>query len=233
LHVLAVVGSPRRRGNTEILVDRTLEGMRAAAKDRGIDIEIHEAFLQDLRATPLRSSDGSSYRAPDVTAQTSDCTRSWDTSVLGADSLLSRQRTVTPSTRRSRREQGCPASDTDGSPCVSGPVPFHASPDGERRAPALLYTTGIQRRVPQRRVRSVPAGRRALRRSPRPVARRRSTTGGKRPLPTTLNFRPRYVDDRPGRKHGRLPGPLEGTPRHRLRSRYRESHRPWPRRGRG
>ena len=52
MKVLCISGSPRRRGNTELLLDRALEG----AKERGADVE--KIVLSELNIHPCRHCDG-------------------------------------------------------------------------------------------------------------------------------------------------------------------------------
>jgi multimeric flavodoxin WrbA len=50
MKVLGVVGSPRKEGNTDILVDEALRGAREAGR------ETEKIFLNDLRITPCQST---------------------------------------------------------------------------------------------------------------------------------------------------------------------------------
>lgn len=52
MKLLAVVGSPRKGGNTDILVDRMIEG----AKTRGAEVE--KVYLNDLSIRPCQGCDG-------------------------------------------------------------------------------------------------------------------------------------------------------------------------------
>jgi len=52
MKVLGISGSPRRKGNTELLLDRALEG----ARERGADVE--KIVLSDLDIHPCRHCDG-------------------------------------------------------------------------------------------------------------------------------------------------------------------------------
>ncbi|MCK5733669.1 MAG: flavodoxin family protein [Candidatus Latescibacteria bacterium] len=52
MKILGLSGSPRRRGNTELLLDRALEG----AKERGADVE--KIVLSELNIHPCRHCDG-------------------------------------------------------------------------------------------------------------------------------------------------------------------------------
>jgi len=52
MKVLGISGSPRRGGNTELLLDRALEG----ARERGADVE--KIVLSDLAIHPCRHCDG-------------------------------------------------------------------------------------------------------------------------------------------------------------------------------
>ena len=52
MKILGLSGSPRRGGNTELLLDRALEG----AKERGADVE--KLVLSDLKLHPCRHCDG-------------------------------------------------------------------------------------------------------------------------------------------------------------------------------
>lgn len=49
MRVLGVVGSPRKEGNTDILVDEALRGAREAGR------ETEKVFLNDLRISPCQS----------------------------------------------------------------------------------------------------------------------------------------------------------------------------------
>jgi multimeric flavodoxin WrbA len=62
MKVLGVVGSPRRGGNTEILVDEVLRG----AEDTGANVE--KIFLNDLSIKPCQST------CSDVCKETGNCT---------------------------------------------------------------------------------------------------------------------------------------------------------------
>ena len=52
MNILGLCGSPRRGGNTELLLDRALEG----ARERGADVE--KIVLSDLNIHPCRHCDG-------------------------------------------------------------------------------------------------------------------------------------------------------------------------------
>lgn len=49
MKVLGVVGSPRKEGNTDILVEETLRGAKEAGR------ETEKVFLNDLRISPCQS----------------------------------------------------------------------------------------------------------------------------------------------------------------------------------
>ena len=50
MNILAIVGSPRKGGNTDILVDRVIQG----AKSQRPDISVTKIYVSDLRLEPCR-----------------------------------------------------------------------------------------------------------------------------------------------------------------------------------
>lgn len=52
MFILAVVGSPRKAGNTDVLVDRALEGARSSR------VEVEKVYLADVAINPCKACDG-------------------------------------------------------------------------------------------------------------------------------------------------------------------------------
>ena len=52
--IVAIYGSPRKTGNTSLLLDRFLEGVAAACKSSEKDIKIKKIIIRDLNILPCR-----------------------------------------------------------------------------------------------------------------------------------------------------------------------------------
>jgi len=57
VYLLAIMGSPRLRGNTDILLDEVLAGAGAKAEARGTALESEKVCLRELRLKPCRACD--------------------------------------------------------------------------------------------------------------------------------------------------------------------------------
>lgn len=53
MNILALVGSPRKGGNTDILVDRVIQG----AKSQGQEINVEKIYINDLNLQPCRGDE--------------------------------------------------------------------------------------------------------------------------------------------------------------------------------
>ena len=81
MRVLGVVGSPRKNGNTEILVDEVLRG----AKDAGATVE--KIFLNELKILPCQSTCSEYCKAKGNCKITDDMSSLYD-KLYGSDCIV-------------------------------------------------------------------------------------------------------------------------------------------------